>query len=55
MRYAFGTKETAADQCTVQALTTRFGQQNNSLLGLFAGISALDSFAQRRGVSEGSP
>ncbi|MBC8131354.1 MAG: DUF1588 domain-containing protein [Deltaproteobacteria bacterium] len=55
MRYAFGTKETGADQCTVEALAARFGQQNNSLKGLFAGISALDSFAQRRAVPEVSP
>ena len=53
MRYAFGTQETSADQCTVQALATRFSQQNNSLTALFAGVSALDSFARRRAVTEG--
>jgi Protein of unknown function (DUF1592)/Protein of unknown function (DUF1588)/Protein of unknown function (DUF1595)/Protein of unknown function (DUF1585)/Protein of unknown function (DUF1587) len=52
MRYAFGTQETTADQCTVAALASRFGQQNNSLPALFAGLSALDSFAQRRALPE---
>ncbi|MEO8212950.1 MAG: DUF1592 domain-containing protein [Myxococcales bacterium] len=55
MRYAFGTKEAPADACSVQALATRFGQENHSLNALFAGLSALDSFAQRRAVAEGSP
>lgn len=55
MRYAFGTKENSTDQCTVQALANSFGQQNNSLTALFAGLSALESFAQRRTVTEGAP
>jgi hypothetical protein len=55
MRYAFGTEETAADQCTVQALAARFGQQNNSFMALFAELSALDSFAKRSALPEVKP
>jgi Protein of unknown function (DUF1588)/Protein of unknown function (DUF1592)/Protein of unknown function (DUF1595)/Protein of unknown function (DUF1585)/Protein of unknown function (DUF1587) len=55
LRYSFGVKETNADQCAVAALTVRFSQKNNSLLSLFAGLSALDSFAKRSALPEITP
>lgn len=49
LRYAFGVQESAMDACTVQALAAQFGT-NQSLVSMFAGLSGLDAFAQRRAV-----
>jgi hypothetical protein len=55
MRYAFGTQETSAEQCAVLTLADRFAKQNNSLMALFAEVSALDAFAQRAALGEPKP
>jgi Protein of unknown function (DUF1592)/Protein of unknown function (DUF1588)/Protein of unknown function (DUF1595)/Protein of unknown function (DUF1585)/Protein of unknown function (DUF1587) len=55
MRYTFGTTETSAEQCAVATLADRFAKQNNSLLALFAEVSALDAFSQRASLGEPKP
>jgi hypothetical protein len=55
MRYTFGTQETSAEQCAVLSLADRFAKQGNSLMGLFAEVSALDAFAQRASLEEPKP
>jgi hypothetical protein len=52
MRYAFGTQETEAEQCAVAALADRFAKEGNSLMALFAEVSALDGFAERASLEK---
>jgi hypothetical protein len=52
MRYTFGTQETEAEQCAVASLAERFGKEGNSLMALFADVSALDGFAARASLEQ---
>ncbi len=55
MRYTFGTQETSDEQCAAITLADRFAKQNNSLIDLFAEVSALDAFALRAAPVEPKP
>jgi hypothetical protein len=52
MRYTFGTQETEAEQCAVASLADRFAKEGNSLMALFADVSALDGFGSRASLEQ---